>query len=117
MIDVALACVVAVVGAFVVLGIVFGAFRDVTGRRIGSDGYPDRIDLHREQCQCVRCLGVLHRNIDRLERELGIGEYEGREESGEGRIVTGATFRLTADRITADQIVVGHSWPPKVTDE
>ena len=110
MIDFVMACVVAVVGALVVFWIGFGAFRDITGRRIGSDGYPDRIDLHREQCQCVRCLGILHRSIDRLERELGIGEYAGREEADGGRVVTGATIRLNADRIvtrtiSADRIV------------
>ena len=88
----------------------------VFGHQVGSDGYPHNISRHAERCQCVRCLGRLHRNIDRLERELGMGEYAGREESDEGRIVTGATLRITAATITADQIV-GHPWPLKVTDE
>lgn len=83
-----------------------------SGRRRGPDGYPILRDYHAEQCPCDRCIWVMRGTIDRLERELGISEYEGREEADEPKTITGVTYRiggidmtkLIAETVTADKL-------------
>lgn len=66
---------------FALIGVAFAAnaYYDapLSGRWRGPDGYPILRDYHAERCPCDRCIWVMRGTIDRLERELGIGEYEG----------------------------------------
>lgn len=87
---------------FALIGVAFAAnaYYDapLSGRWRGPDGYPILRDYHAERCPCDRCIWVMRGTIDRLERELGIGELD--------------MSRLTAESVAADRL-----FPAKVTDE
>lgn len=91
-----------------------------SGRRRDPDGYPILRDYHAERCPCDRCIWVMRGTIDRLERELGIGEYEGRESADESKGVIGATVKvgeMDLSRLTSESVTADRLFPPKMTDE
>lgn len=74
----------------------------------GTDGYPPNQNKHKAQCQCDRCLDRLHRNIHRLEVELGMAEPEPPRNIVDARMSTGEqVLTLRADRVTAEYYYPG----------